>query len=63
MNAFIDEKKEDFLFDKEDICYIGKIKGVTSNIKSAHISQLDVHYYALQDQLEEDEIQKEIKKY
>lgn len=62
LSTFVDEKKEDFLFDKEDICYIGEIKGVTSNIKSAHISQLDVHYYALQDRLEEDGIQKKIKK-
>lgn len=62
LSTFVDEKKEDFLFDKEDICYIGEIKGVTSNIKSEHISQLDVHYYALQDRLEEDEIQKKIKK-
>ncbi len=61
-STFVDEKKEDFLFDKEDICYIGEIKGVTSNIKSEHISQLDVHYYALQDRLEEDGIQKKIKK-
>ncbi len=62
LSTFVDEKKEDFLFDKEGICYIGEIKGVTSNIKSEHISQLDVHYYALQDRLEEDEIQKKIKK-
>lgn len=62
LSTFVDEKKEDFLFDKEDICYIGEIKGVTSNIKSEHISQLDVHYYALQDRLEEDGIQKKIKK-
>lgn len=54
--------KKIFLFDKDYICYILK-KGITSNIKSEHISQLYVHYYALQDQLEEDEIQKEIKKY
>lgn len=62
LSTFVDEKKEDFLFDKESICYIGEIKGVTSNIKSEHISQLDVHYYALQDRLEEDGIQKKIKK-
>lgn len=62
LSTFVDEKKEDFLFDKEGICYIGEIKGVTSNIKSEHISQLDVHYYALQDRLEEDGIQKKIKK-
>lgn len=62
LSTFVDEKKEDFLFDKEGICYIGEIKGVSSNIKSEHISQLDVHYYALQDRLEEDGIQKKIKK-
>lgn len=41
---FVDEKKEDFRCEKNGYVFIGEIKGVTSNIKSGHVSQLDVHY-------------------
>lgn len=44
LSAFIDEKKEDFIFEHEGIVYIGEIKGVNHNVKSENVSQLDVHY-------------------
>ena len=44
LSGFVDEKKEDFLIKKGDTIFIGEIKGVTSNIKSENVSQLDVHY-------------------
>lgn len=40
---FVDERKEDFRCEKEGYVFIGEIKGVTSNIKNEHVSQLDVH--------------------
>lgn len=62
LSTFVDEKKEDFLFEKNNICYIGEIKGVTSNIRSENISQLEVHYYSFLDRLQDEGIQKEIRK-
>ena len=62
LSSFVDMKKEDFLFEKNNISYIGEIKGVTSNVRSEYISQLDVHYYAYQDRLQEEGIQKDIRK-
>lgn len=43
LSDFVDEKKEDFLFELEGKTYIGEIKGVNTNVKSEYISQLDVH--------------------
>ena len=45
LSTFVDERKEDFFVDiGDDLAFIGEIKGVTSNVKSEHISQLEVHY-------------------
>ena len=44
LKDFIDKKEEDFLIEKDDIILIGEIKGVSSNVKNEHVSQLDVHY-------------------
>ena len=44
LSEFVDEKKEDFRCEKNGCVFIGEIKGVTSNVKSEYISQLDVHY-------------------
>lgn len=51
---FVDEKKEDFLAKLENITFVGEIKGVTSNVKNEHISQLDVHYQRYCDKLIEE---------
>lgn len=59
---FNDEKQEDFLFKKDGITYIGEIKGVTSNIKYEHISQLEVHYSKYLDKLLETNTTEDIKK-
>lgn len=47
--TFKDEKKEDFLIKKEQITFIGEIKGVTSNVRSEHVSQLDTHLQGYKD--------------
>ena len=53
LSSFKDEKAEDFLIKKDKHTFIGEIKGVTSNVKSEHISQLDVHYQTYLDKLRE----------
>lgn len=44
LSDFNDDKKEDFAVELDGKHFIGEIKGVTSNVKSEHVSQLDVHY-------------------
>lgn len=61
LSNFSDEKKEDFLIMKEDITFIGEIKGVTSNVKSEHVSQVEVHYQGYLDQLQEKNIKENVK--
>lgn len=54
LSEFVDELNEDFLIKKENCTFIGEIKGVTSNVKNEHISQVEVHYQNYMDKLEED---------
>lgn len=58
---FVDENIEDFLIKKTDVTFIGEIKGVTSNVKSEHISQLDTHYHTYTDKLDEKKIIENVK--
>lgn len=53
LSEFIDEKKEDFLIKLPRCTFIGEIKGVTSNVKYEHISQLELHYRGYLDFLAE----------
>ena len=53
LSKFVDEKKEDFLIEKEDQVFIGEIKGVVTNVKNEYISQLEVHYQTYIDGLAE----------
>lgn len=50
LHDFNDKKKEDFSFKREDIIYIGEIKGISSNVKSANITQLELHYRGFLDE-------------
>ena len=61
LSDFKDELKEDFLIKKEDITFIGEIKGVTSNVKNEHVSQVDVHYHSYIDKLQEEGITENVK--
>ena len=62
LSSFIDEKNEDFLIEIGDSFeFIGEIKGISSNIRSEHISQLEVHYRKRLDELQEKKITKKIK--
>lgn len=58
---FVDEKREDFLIKKEDITFIGEIKGVSSAIANKNVSQLDVHVQSYLDELQEKEIEEKVK--
>lgn len=57
---FKDIKKEDFLFKLNDKYFIFEIKGVSSNVKTTHLSQLDHHSMEFLDENEiaEDDINK-----
>ena len=61
LSAFKDEMKEDFLIKLNDITYIGEIKGVTSNVKSEHVSQIDVHYQSYLEKIAEEGQQENVK--
>lgn len=50
LSHFKDIKKEDFLVEKNENVFIGEIKGISTNVKSANITQLEKHY---QDYLED----------
>ena len=54
LSSFVDERKEDFLIVKDQCTFIGEIKGVTSNVKNEHISQVDLHYQSYLDKLNEE---------
>ena len=58
LSQFKDENKEDFLIKIGDLTFIGEIKGVTSNVKSEHVSQLDVHYQGYIENLPSDSSEK-----
>lgn len=60
LSQFEDEKREDFRIEKGSYTLIGEIKGVSSNIKNEHISQVDVHYQVYLDNLSEQERQEEV---
>ena len=61
MSEFQDEKKEDFLIKLDGVTFIGEIKGITSNVKSEHVSQLDVHFQGYQDNLQENNCVENVK--
>ena len=61
LSNFVDEGNEDFRIEFNDIIIIGEIKGVTSNVKSEHVSQLDVHKQKYLDKLQEEGTEKSVK--
>lgn len=57
-DSFVDQKQEDFVAILEEITFIGEIKGVSSNVKSQNVSQLDVHYQGYLDDISDDSQEK-----
>ena len=60
-SEFGDEKREDFLIKKEDITFIGEIKGLTSSVKNENVSQLDVHVQSYLDELQQEGTEEKVK--
>lgn len=54
LSSFKDEKREDFLIPKENITFVGEIKGVTSNVKYEHVTQVEVHRGKYLDKLKDE---------
>lgn len=61
LSQFVDVKKEDFLIKSDPFVFIGEIKGITSNVKYEHISQLELHYRSYLDNLPIDEKEDQVK--
>lgn len=61
LSQFQDEKNEDFLIYYDSITFIGDIKGISTNIKSENISQVERHYQTYQDKLQEEGRQETVK--
>lgn len=60
-SEFVDEKKEDFLIKKDNITFIGEIKGISQAISNKNVSQLDVHVQNYFDKINEMNITENIK--
>lgn len=58
---FKDKKKEDFLIKKDTVVFIGEIKGITSNVKSENVAQVERHYQAYMDELQEKGLSENVK--
>ena len=61
LSDFVDDKKEDFLIKLPSCTFIGEIKGVTSNVKYEHISQVELHYRGYLDLLAESGVSENVK--
>ncbi len=55
LSGFVDVNKEDFRIEKDEILFIGEIKGINTNVKNGNISQLDVHYQNYLDEIEDNQ--------
>ena len=54
LSEFNDLRNEDLKIKFDDITFIGEIKGVNTNVKSEHISQLDTHLHGYHDRLSDE---------
>lgn len=61
LSEFRDKKREDFLIKLADCTFIGEIKGINTNVKSANVSQLDVHYQNYLDDLADKNTKEKVK--
>lgn len=61
LSDFEDECEEDFLIKKNELVFIGEIKGINTNIKREHINQTDNHVQMYLDKIEESKTKEEVK--
>ena len=60
-SKFVDEGREDFLIKKEDVTFVGEIKGVSSAVENKNVSQLDVHVQSYLDEIQTEETDENVK--
>lgn len=56
LSSFVDVKEADFIFEKNNVTFIGEIKGINTNVKNENISQVEVHESIYLDHLEEQQL-------
>lgn len=61
LSEFKDDKREDFLVKKDSVTFVGEIKGITSNVKSENVAQVERHYQAYMDELQEKGLTENVK--
>lgn len=61
LSQFKDKMIEDFLIKLDTCTFIGEIKGITSNIRSENVTQVDVHYQSYLEKLQEENKQENVK--
>lgn len=61
LSEFKDDKREDFLIKKKSVSFIGEIKGITSNVKSENVAQVERHYQSYMDELQEKGLTENVK--
>ena len=61
LKDFVDEKKEDFLIKKDDVTFVGEIKGLSSAVQNKNVSQLEVHIQNYFDKLHEEGKEEKVK--
>ncbi len=61
LSNFSDEKNEDFLIKKEDVTFVGEIKGINSNVKYENVSQIARHYWKYLDKLQDEDKEENVK--
>ena len=54
LSHFKDDFREDFRVGAGDVTLIGEIKGVSTNVRSEHVSQLEVHVQSYLDELRDE---------
>ncbi len=60
-STFIDERREDFLIKKDDITFIGEIKGISQSVANKNVAQLDNHVQEYMDKLELEKKEENVK--
>lgn len=61
LSNFKDEKREDFLIKLPECTFIGEIKGVSTNVRYEHISQVELHFRGYLDDLHDKNSSEDVK--
>ncbi|MCI9146065.1 MAG: hypothetical protein HFJ97_06870 [Eubacterium sp.] len=61
LSDYIDNKEADFIIKKDDVTFVGEIKGVNSNVLRKNVSQTEQHCSDYLDELDENSISENVK--